>query len=148
MGCCCSYILYYELRNKEDFPQSFTFDGTNTLAKVVDIYDGDTCTIVFKFNGQFIKHKTRAYGYDTHEMRPSKQLANRDIEIENAHRQKEAFKQLVFYNDDGIVNVELKGFDKYGRILAIYYGKDKTKSLNEIMVSEHGAKSYFGGTKI
>lgn len=148
MGCCCSYILYYELRNKEDFPAAFTFDGTNTLAKVVDIYDGDTCTIVFKFNGQFIKHKTRAYGYDTHEMRPSKQLANRDVEIENAHRQKEAFKQLVFYNDDGIVNVELKGFDKYGRILAIYYGKDKTKSLNDIMVSEHGAKPYFGGTKI
>ena len=33
--------------NSEDVPL-FSLNGYKTKAKVVDVYDGDTCTIIFK----------------------------------------------------------------------------------------------------
>ena len=41
----------------------------NTIARVVDIYDGDTCTIVMKFNNIYNKFTVRLNGIDTCEMK-------------------------------------------------------------------------------
>ena len=42
----------------------------NFRAKVVDVYDGDTVTIVIFNKCGFEKHKLRMYGYDSPEMKP------------------------------------------------------------------------------
>ena len=146
MGCCLSIKLDYDLQKQNNSLQYFSFDGLKTRAKVVDIYDGDTCSIVFFYRGQFIKYRTRAYGYDTCEMHPKKTVLNREQEMATAQKQKDCFSNMINYNN-GIINVELMGFDKYGRILAVYYGENKEKSINTIMIEDYGAKPYFGGTK-
>lgn len=147
MGCCFSMKLNYDLKSKNNSIKYFSFNGKKTKAKIVDIYDGDTCTIVFLHRGEYIKYKSRAYGYDTHELHPRKNLPNREDEIIKAKTQKQEFTKLLVYNK-GIVDVELKEFDKYGRILTIYYGENKEKSINDIMVEKYEANPYYGGTKI
>ena len=52
----------------------------NFRAKVVDVYDGDTITIVIFNKFSFEKHKLRMYGYDSPEMKPKLNKENRDIE--------------------------------------------------------------------
>ena len=52
--------------------EKFTYAGLLTKAKVVDVYDGDTITIVFYHNGQPIKDSFRMLGYDSPEMKPRK----------------------------------------------------------------------------
>jgi len=147
MGCCASYQLYYALQKQDNDIAYFSFAGVKTMAKVVNIYDGDTCSIVFKHKGHWIKYRTRGLGYDTSELHPRKNIDFREIEVANAQRQKAAFQDLLHYNN-GIIDVELKGFDKYGRILAVYFGKDKSTSINDIMISSHGGKPYDGGHKV
>jgi hypothetical protein len=45
--------------------ENYTFENTqpiftnvNTTVRVVDIYDGDTCTVVIKFDNNYFKHPT------------------------------------------------------------------------------------------
>ena len=146
MGCCNSKNIINQLKIQDEKMDYFSFDGLCTLARVVDIYDGDTCTIIFNYNNQFIKYKIRAFGYDTCELHPRKNIENRDQHIAKATSQQQAFATLLMYNE-GIVEVQMRGFDKYGRILGIFYGQDKNTSINDIMVHRYDAKPYYGGTK-
>ena len=147
MGCCLSFKLDYDLQKKDNSLKYFSFDGLKTRAKVVDIYDGDTCSIVFLYRGEYIKYKTRAYGYDTCEIHPRKTTNDREKVVASAQLQKTCFSNMLNYNK-GLIDVQLMGFDKYGRILAVYYGENKEISINTKMVEEYGATPYFGGTKI
>jgi endonuclease YncB( thermonuclease family) len=147
MGCCLSCKLDYDLQKKDNSLKYFSFDGLKTRAKVVDIYDGDTCSIVFLYRGEYIKYKTRAYGYDTCEIHPRKTINDREKVMASAQLQKICFSNMLNYNK-GLIDVQLMGFDKYGRILAVYYGENKEISINTKMVEEYGATPYFGGTKV
>lgn len=62
----------------------FTFNGIITKARVIDVYDGDTVTIVFYFHDIPIKDSFRLFGYDSPEMKPPKTLINRDLHIRAA----------------------------------------------------------------
>jgi len=147
MGCCLSMKLNHELNAKNNEMDYFSFDGITTKAKVVDIYDGDTCSVVFRHNGKYIKYRTRALGYDTSEIRPLKSIADRENVIAHAKYQKEEFTKLVMQNN-GIITIDFHKFEKYGRILATYYiDNNLSKSINTIMIEKHGAKPYFGGKK-
>ena len=46
----------------------FNFSGKTLYARPCHIYDGDTFSIIFEFNGELMKYKCRCYGYDTPEM--------------------------------------------------------------------------------
>ena len=48
----------------------FGFGGKSFIAIVSDVYDGDTCKVIFKFNGEMSKHTIRMYGYDSPELKP------------------------------------------------------------------------------
>ena len=58
----------------------FSFDGKKITAKVVDIYDGDTITVVFRDGGRLIKHRVRLIGYDSPEMKPLLSHPNRQTD--------------------------------------------------------------------
>ena len=62
----------------------FTLEGQTKICKVVDIYDGDTCRVVFNHNGCINKWNVRMNGYDSPEMRPSRLLPNR-MEIKKGY---------------------------------------------------------------
>ena len=60
----------------------------NYLVKVVDVYDGDTITVILINKCGYEKHKLRMYGYDSPEIKPLKNKKNRDTEIKNALKAK------------------------------------------------------------
>ena len=115
--------------------------------KVVDVYDGDTVTIVLYVNGEYQKHKLRMYGYDSPEMHPRKNIINRDYVIQKATLAKDFMKDLVL---DKICIFESMGYDKYGRLLGNLYLSElymKGKCVNFIMLENKHGYEYSGGTK-
>ena len=65
------------------------------LSKVVDVYDGDTITVVLYNKGDFEKHKLRLNGIDTPELKPKKDIENREDEIEKAKDAKEFLSNQI-----------------------------------------------------
>ena len=109
------------------------------------IVDGDTfdCTLDLGFN---ISHKIRVrmYGINTPESR------TRDLE-EKARglKSKERLTQLLNVGTKGQANLILqtKEKGKYGRYLGIVSKENYPISLNETLVAEGHAVSYFGGKR-
>ena len=128
----------------------FSFMGKILIGRIVDVYDGDTCTVLFEYNNEIMKYKLRAMGYDCAEMKPKKSDPNRDKEKELAIAAKNRFIQLIG-GSDTIVQVKCLEFDKYGRILGYIYRLNEdvetAKSVNDIMIEEGHGKQYSGGTK-
>ena len=143
----CAFVKYNYDMNKlnninSDDISIFSLNGYSTQAKVVDVYDGDTCTIIFKWEGKYRKFKCRCYGYDSPEMKPRLNIENRDEIKENAVKAKERLIELTTY----IVRVECMDFDKYGRLLVKLY-KNNNSLINDIMINEGHGYVYHGGTK-
>lgn len=168
MGNCYSYVtnmkLNNELKKLDDTVELFDLKGMEYNAKVVDVYDGDTCSIVIRLNNEWNKFKLRALGYDTPEMKPPKDAVNRDELINMAiksrnyytsritncnidldkHYSKKEMKELLKTNTK-LVKVKSHGWDKYGRFLGEIF-VDKININNEMVEKDYGY-SYDGGTK-
>jgi endonuclease YncB( thermonuclease family) len=128
----------------------FSFKDKIITARIVEVYDGDTCTILFEYNGEIIKYKCRCMGYDCAEMKPKKDDPNRDQEKALALKAKNRFIELIG-GPDSIVKIKCLDFDKYGRILGYIYSLDSDitheESINSIMIREGHGKAYEGGSK-
>lgn len=119
-------------------------------AKVVDVYDGDTCTIIYEYGNEFLKTKIRVLGVDTPEKSVRGALNNTDIgdlEERAGEYVKESVVDLI---GDKIIKVKMNKFDKYGgRINGIIYlpiGSGYI-TLKDYLVSKKYAKPYLGGKK-
>jgi endonuclease YncB( thermonuclease family) len=135
------------LKNCDKKTKKFTLEGKTKLCKVVSVYDGDTCNVVFDHNGVINRWNVRMNGYDTPEMRPSKSLLNRDEIKKKAIASRDYLKSLV-YNEEQLVYIKCGGFDKYGRLLGdIYINENDTESVNCLMVKNGHGYEYFGGKK-
>lgn len=109
-----NFIYDYKLRHAEK-TQKFSYKDMTVKAKMVDIYDGDTLTLVFRYRGELQQHSCRMLGYDSPEMKPPKSKPNRQAEIEAAKAARQALKDLLERHQ--IMTVKCHQFDKYGRIL-------------------------------
>nr|QDY52382.1 staphylococcal nuclease homologue [Mimiviridae sp. ChoanoV1] len=126
----------------------FSLQGLTKICKVVDIYDGDTCRVVFNHNGCINKWNIRMNGYDSPEMRPSRNLENRDEIKKKALESKNFLKSLVANSPEQLVYLKCGGFDKYGRLLGeLYVNLDDEKSANQQMIDNNYGYVYHGGTK-
>jgi endonuclease YncB( thermonuclease family) len=142
-------------------------------AKVVDIYDGDTCTCIIYIFGDYYKFKIRLAEIDTCEMTSTNdKLKKKSIQAKNklfnlitgqcinlnTEMSKNDMKDKLNNNETYIVKIICGDFDKYGRLLAWIYDKnhtvceykkeDKVKSFNHILVNEKLAYFYYGKTKM
>ena len=141
----------------------FDFKDKKFKVKVVDVYDGDTCTVVFRYNNELVKYKVRCAGYDSPEMKPSKDLPNREEHIEKAiiarnylinritdlnldttSYSKAQIKEQ-FITNRKLVKMECNGLDKYGRLLGVFYVDGI--NINDEMISKKHGYPYNGGTK-
>ena len=131
----------------------FEFPRKVLKCKVVRVYDGDTIWVVINFKGTFIKLKCRMLGYDSPEMKPRLNIKNRVNIINKAVAARDYLKSLI---ENKIVDIQLSGFDKYGRVLSTVYIIDpdsnkimcKNKlNINDLMVRNGYGYSYMGGTK-
>ena len=149
MGNCISDC--YLSKTTDKIPL-YSMKGQVYRAKVVDVYDGDTCTVIFRQNFRYRKYKVRMLGYDSPEMKPSLKHDNRDIEIESARRAKEALKVHIY---NKIVILHCGKFDKYGRLLGTIYTCgtcgtccNPSININEWMIENKYGYPYDGGTKL
>lgn len=140
----------------ENTPE-YTFNGKMFLAKVLDIYDGDTITITVKIDGEYSRMNCRLNGIDTPELKSS--------DIEEKAAAKISRKHLMFLltgkkigneitrdemkklcgDTNAIVKVKCFEFDKYGRLLVEIWVNGIC--INEKMIEDGFAGPYDGGTK-
>jgi endonuclease YncB( thermonuclease family) len=149
----------------DDVP-SFTLAGKR-LAKVVSCYDGDTFEAVIELGGQLWKFDCRMNAYDAPEIKPLKTMLNREAEKQAAVRSKTALLSFVCDGVDAtksytnkelnaivklnkrIIELECKGFDKYGRVL-VEIPLASTIGLgavNNWMIENNYGYAYSGGTR-
>lgn len=156
------------------------FNNTNVFnlidkkitGKVVDIYDGDTCTCIIRIFGEYYKFKIRLAEIDTCEMSSSndklkKKAINAKNKLFNLITEENINLDIEMTRNEMrdklnkgnyIVKLVCGDFDKYGRLLAWIYhkkhnfctdkDKDKTKSFNHVLINEKLAYLYYGNTKM
>lgn len=134
------------IKNKDEM-KCFSFKGQTFLGVPTNVYDGDTLSIIFIYNGQQIKYRCRCLGYDSPEMKPSLQNPNRENEKVLAIAAKNRFTKLLKKSPDGIIRFECFDFDKYGRLLVKIWNQVDEKCINDIMIEEGHGKTYDGCKK-
>ena len=131
--------------NPDDY-EDFSWAGKTFLAKASDVYDGDTFTSTWIWNGQVIKQRCRCVGYNSHEIRPRRNTRNREAVIEMAYRARDRFTELL--NQDDLIIVDCFQNDNFGRMLVVVYNvSNGEKSLNQIMLEEGHGLPYEGKRK-
>lgn len=111
-----------------------------THGRVVDVYDGDTITIVgyVKHNPDLFKFSVRLNGIDCPEMKGKNE--NEKIVAKFA---KQYVEDIIY---DKIITLEDVSLDKYGRVLAkVIFG---SRDIAQALLDKNMAVSYDGGTKI
>lgn len=146
-----------EILTYKDVPL-FSFDGLNTIGKVVHAIDGDTIHIILLYNENVIKLDCRLFSIDTPEMTKNPDIAKRarnrllqlctDCSVDlNDMCDKKTINKII-ENNKKIIKVECLGEDKYGRELVnIYSNNEENESINNILVAEGYAHKYDGGKK-
>ena len=136
------------------------------VARVVDIYDGDTLTCVINIYDDYFLFNIRLGDIDTCEMK-SKNVKCK----EKAHQAQNCLYELVTKKTNDnidisrkdlrsllesqvyLVNILCGTLDKYGRLLGWIFdlddlSQDKSKSFNQILVDKKLAYLYKGDTKL
>jgi endonuclease YncB( thermonuclease family) len=133
--------LYNQLLQTTNEGKLFSFNEKIIYAKCTDVYDGDTITVKFFYNGELYKYKVRFYGLDTPEMK-SKNLVEKSFGTVS----KEVVQDMVL---NKLIKLKCYEFDKYGRMMADIYVKtaDKEIQVNEFLIANKYAVKYFGDTK-
>jgi len=124
----------------------FSFAGTRVECKVVDVYDGDTVTVVFRFRDVLTQWKLRLHGYDSPEM---KQPKSKPEDVRKAAKSaaiaaRDALALLVL---NKVMDAHLGGFDKYGRILADLFPTAAPEGVTAYMLRNGYGVAYYGGKK-
>lgn len=149
-----------------DNTEEFSLDNYLTDTRVVDIYDGDTCTCIIPIFNKYYKYHVRLNGIDTAELKSKDKLY-----IKKALDARKRLFELVTQNkikiDEDISKLDLRKllnekcyiiklkcgkFDKYGRLLGYLFDKKSkclniNESYNYCLVDENLAYKYDGGTK-
>ena len=127
--------------NFEELPKCFC-QNKDIEARVVDIYDGDTVTVIFFWGDEPIKIKIRLIGIDTPEIRKFKH--SHDLEKIAAMVCRGYLNNLILGK---IVKLRVKGWDKYGgRLLGSI--EHEGKDISQLMIEEGLARKYEGKTKL
>lgn len=148
--------LIESLKNASTKTPFFSFDGLETFARVTDVYDGDTITVIFPVNGQMSKFHIRLLGINAAEMKNTcpieKEKAiearNRLIGLCCCKPKTNQFSsrkdiQEYFSMECYIVKIHCAGFDKYGRVLAHVYNESEL-NLSTTLLQEQLVQPYKG----
>ena len=141
-AACCTAIFSQQRSipsgiSKSEYPK---YVPQITHGRVVDVYDGDTITIVgyVKHNPELFRFSVRLNGIDCPEMKGK--YENEKIVANFA---KQYVRDLVY---NKIITLENVSLDKYGRVLAkVMFGP---RDIAQELLDKNMAVSYDGGTKV
>jgi endonuclease YncB( thermonuclease family) len=148
--------------------KKFNLLGIKGNFYVKSVYDGDTIIILVPMNIKVFSNiskdlvdsnkpisnsenliynyeiRLRLFGIDTPELKPLKNIPDRDTHIKKANESKNFLSNLI---ENKIVTIEFKENDKYGRPLGIIYLTNSNTNINNLMIEKGYAKIYSGGKK-
>lgn len=145
----CTYEFNFLKKDSCQKINFFNLNGIETWAKIVKIYDGDTCHVVLLMNKQPYKFRVRLANIDTAEKN-----SDDPLEVAWAERAIQRFQSLIAHNP--IVWIKCHNFDKYGRLLADLFpmnlrndngGGIQTQSINETLLQDSLAYKYDGSKR-
>lgn len=128
-----------------------------TQCRVVDIYDGDTVTIVCSLHGEYVRMRVRLSGINACEMRGTceeeKKLAvkakarvfellTKCVWTDVLNNKKEM--QSFLGGKPCVADVEFGDFDKYGRPLVTLYPLGSSLSVQKCLLEDGLATAYDG----
>lgn len=135
-----------ELINAAKTVEKFSLHGEYKKALVIDVYDGDTITVVFKHFNKINWWKVRLLGINSPELRPLSSLENRNEIINAAKASRDYLSEMIL---NKIIYIKCGNFDSFGRILAeIYLSSNDLlegeyeKSINNLMLTSNNAVEY------
>ena len=127
-----------------------THDGLVCECKLIDVYDGDTCTIVFvgKY-GVIEKRKFRFWGYNAKEMKQPKKLAESERQRNKALaiEAKEFLIKIIGQDKHYVIFADETKANNYGRLLGrvlLSSGEFKGRYVDELMIERKLAQPYDG----
>jgi endonuclease YncB( thermonuclease family) len=138
----------------------FTLVGVETIARVVNVLDGDSIVLVLPVLNTFMKFHVRLVGIDSCELK-SKNEKNREL----AYKARARLFELIFDTEIDVnirkkdmaamFDIEMKivwikcfKFDKYGRLLGVVSKDRDSKSFGDILLEEGLAYKYDGKRKL
>jgi endonuclease YncB( thermonuclease family) len=130
-----------ELLNAANKVEKFSLENEYKKALVIDVYDGDTITVVFKHFDKINSWKVRLLGINSPEIRPSRSLSNREDVILSAKKSRDYLSELIL---NKIIYIHCGKFDSFGRILAYIY-LNKEDLLNTNFTNSVNKKMLLGG---
>jgi len=150
------------MENFNDYnTENFSFNGLNTMSRIIDITDGDTIKAIIPFKDSHYKIIIRLNNIDTCETRSKceenkklgldakKRIYNliTDKNADEDYNKKSVKKELN--SNCYLVYLKCYDFDKYGRVLAdIYKNENNDESFSSILIKEKLAYVYEGKTKL
>ena len=152
-------LTLFENLNIHNIP-FFSLEGLNTWCRVIDIYDGDTITVVIPLMTSMYKFHIRLYGIDTPEIKSlvqqekEKAIISRNRLIElctNVATNLKSRKEVQQFLSENIYLIWINAYkmDKYGRVLAnVYKSPEDTVSFTKTLIDEKLGYEYFGKTKL
>lgn len=119
--------------------------------RLIDVYDGDTCTIVFVGrSGRLEKRKFRFWGFNAKEMKQPRNIPEAE-RVRNKELAVAAKNRLISLIGNGIHQVIFADENKannYGRLLGrvlLKSGECTGQYVDEVMIREGLAQAYDGG---
>ena len=147
--CCVPCIEFFEHRALSELTVDTAERWRPPIkkAKVIDVYDGDTCTLAAFIEDRAYKFRCRLARIDAPEMRPDASLSARarDFELRAAKRSKQLLKDICL---NRIVELHNVSNEKWGRVLADLRVVGDTEFVSDIMMRAGLAIPYDGGKKI
>lgn len=123
----------------------FTLDGQICLAHVVDVYDGDTCTVNMKTSAGHHQWKIRMLGYDCPEIRLSAKAEpdEHQREVHKLHGKVcgNLLRKMILGKT---VWVKCSKFEKFGRVLGDIYVYSANNIMNPLNAETKETKEIKG----
>ena len=114
--------------------------GKRIRVQVVNVYDGDTCTILVPIDQSFLKLNLRLQGVDCPEMAPARTRLGQ-MEARVATRVRDHVAGLI---DQREFTAQLDQWDKYGGRALGQLWLSREQTLNEYLLAHGLAKPYDG----
>jgi endonuclease YncB( thermonuclease family) len=113
-----------------------TFENECRLAKVIDVYDGDTITVATRLDKHehYRQYKFRLYGLDTPEIKPSLKMKDREVHIAAAKKVKKLLSDKIL---NKVVFIVFRKEEKYGRLMGTIYGVKRGSYIPKTFISDN-----------
>ena len=135
---------------KNDSVQLLSLNDKHFTAKIIDVYDGDTITVIFKMFGKYYKWKCRIMHVDTPEIKKMVKPSNEEEKSKNEKEKKRAIIIRDIMREkllNKIVTLDCNKFDKYGRLLVEFNIPETNIKIHNWLIENNYAKPYEGKTK-